>query len=100
MKKYYDTLSKEEKNKTKEIYKNEYTNTDLKVRLVRLIIYSIIGYITSIFIFIDTIINKKSIVSNLLIAIPLFIASTVFLIASFLLKRKVLNKIALKNQKN
>lgn len=99
MKKYYSTLSKEEKNKIKEIYKTEYNNSELKVRLVRLVIYAVIGYITSIFIYIDAIINKNAIVSNILIATPLFIASTVFLVGSIVLKRKALNKIALKNKK-
>jgi len=99
LKKYYSTLSAEEKNKIKKIYKTEYQNTDLKVRLVRLIIYAIIGYITSLFLFIDAIKNKESLVTNLLIGIPLFITSTIFLIGSIHLKYKTLNKIAIKNKK-
>lgn len=99
MKKYYSTLSKEEKAKIKNIYKEEYKNSELKIRLVRLIIYAIIGYITSIVLYLDAFIGKESKILNLTIGTTLFIASTIFLIGSITLKNKTLNKIALKNKK-
>lgn len=99
MKKYYQTLNKEEKEKIKNIYKEEYKNSDLRVRLVRLIIYAMIGYITSIILIIEAFMDKSNIILNVIIAITLTIASTIFLIGSIILKQKTLNKIALKNKK-
>ena len=99
MKKYYNTLSKEEKAKVKNTYKEEYKNSDLKIRLVRLIIYAIMGYITSIVLYLDAFIGKESKILNITIATTLFIASTIFLTGSIILKQKTLNKIALKNKK-
>lgn len=100
MKKYYRTLNKEERNEIKEIYKKEYKNSDLNVRLVRLVIYSVIGYITTAVIYADAFINKTGKVTSIVIATSLFIASTIFLISSILIKQKVLNQIALKNKKH
>ena len=80
MKKYYNTLNKEEK-------------------LLRLVIYAIIGYITSIILYLDAFIGKESQILNIIIATTLFIASTIFLSGSIILKQKTLNKIALKNKK-
>lgn len=99
MKKYYNTLTKEEKNKIKIIYKEEYHNSDLRVRLVRLIIYAMIGYLTAIVLITETFIDNSNIILNIIIASTLIIASTIFLIGSIILKHKTLNKIALKNKK-
>ena len=99
MKKYYNTLNKEEKSKIKEIYRKEYKNSELKIRLLRLVIYSIIGYITSIILYLDAFIGKESQILNIIIATTLFIASTIFLSGSIILRQKTLNKIALKNKK-
>ncbi len=98
MKKYYNTLTKEKKNKIKEIYKKDYKNTELQIRLIRLIIFASMGYITSIVLLIDAFLNKNSKVLNITIATILIIVSTIFLIGRFLIKQKVLNKIALKNK--
>lgn len=99
MKKYYNTLSKEEKLRIKETYKNEYKNSELRVRLVRLVIYAMIGYITSIVLYIEAFTKNDSKILDIVIATTLFIASTIFLIGSIFLKQKILNKIALKNKK-
>lgn len=99
MKKYYNTLNKEEKSKIKEMYKEEYQNSELRVRLVRLIIYAIIGYITTIVLCFDAFLKKENFTLNIIIAVTLFIASTIFLIGSITLKQKTLNKIALKKPK-
>lgn len=98
MKKYYNTLNKEKKKEIKEKYQKEYKNTDIHVRLVRLVIYAIIGYITSIAIYIDAFLEKTNKVGNFIIATTLFIASTIFLIGRIAIKQKLLNKIALKNK--
>ena len=81
---YYNQLGKEEKKKI------------LEKRLVRLVIYSIIGFLFSIFLIIYSLIQKEDLLSNLLIAIPLFIVSIIFLIGRYYAKLKILNKIALK----
>ena len=99
MKKYYNTLSNEEKRKIKGIYKEEYKKSDLQVRLVRLIIYAAMGYITSIVLYLDAFIAKNSKILNIVIATTLFIASSIFLTGSITLKQRTLNKIALKNRK-
>lgn len=98
MKKYYNTLNKENKTKIKQIYQEEYKNTDLQVRLVRLLIFALMGYITASVLLIDALLNQTSKALNLTIAIILFIISTVFIIGRFLVKQKVLNKIAIKNK--
>lgn len=98
MKKYYNTLNKENKTKIKQIYQEEYKNTDLQVRLVRLLIFALMGYITASVLLIDALLNQTSKTLNLTIAIILFIISTVFIIGRFLVKQKVLNKIAIKNK--
>lgn len=98
MKKYYSTLDKNKKQEIKTKFKKEYKNTDLNVRLIRLRIYAGIGYVLSIFIFIDSLLHEESKIGSMIIAITLFIASTFFLVGSFLVKLNVLNKIALKNK--
>lgn len=98
MKKYYSTLSREKKKEVKQIFQKEYKNTDLYTRLVRLYIYAGIGFISSIIIFGEAFVYDEKRVESLLIAIPLFIASFIFLIGSIIIKRNTLNKIALKNK--
>ena len=98
MKKYYQTLSKEKKKEIKEIYQKEYKNTDLQVRLGRLIIYAVIGYITSLFIYISAFIEKDFKVENIIIGTILLVASTIFLIGRTMIKQNVLNKLALKEK--
>ena len=94
MRKYkYRQLSKEEKSKVNEEYKKKYANSDFAARLTRLLVYSIIGYVFSIFLIIYSIITKEDVVSNLLIAIPLFIASTIFLVGRYYAKLMVLEKL-------
>ena len=95
---YYNHLKREEKRKVKEKYKKEYGDSDFQKRLIRLAIYTIIGYIFSIFLVVYSLIRQQDIVSNLLVAIPLFIAATIFLIGRHYAKLTVLNKIALKEK--
>ena len=97
MRKYkYKQLSKEEKNKVNEEYKKKYAKSDFESRLTRLLVYSIIGYVFSIFLIVYSIIRKEDMVSNLLIAIPLFIAATIFLIGRYYAKLMVLEKFVKK----
>ena len=84
--------------KIKEQYKKEYGKSDFQKRLVRLAIYSIIGFLFSIFLVVYSVVKQQDIMSNLLIAIPLFIAALIFAIGRHYAKLTVLNKIALKEK--
>ena len=95
---YYNGLKKEEKKKVKEEYKKKYGDSDFQKRLVRLAIYSAVGFIFSIFLVVYAVVQQEYIVSNLLVAIPLFIAALIFLIGRHYAKLMVLNKIALKEK--
>ncbi len=95
---YYCQLKKEEKKKVNEQYKKEYAKSDFQKRLFRLAIYSIIGFAFSIFLVVYSVIEQRDIVSNLLIAIPLFIVAIIFAIGRHYAKLTVLNKIALKEK--
>jgi len=97
---YFNNLKKEEKKKVIQEYKKEYAKSDFQKRLLRLMIYSLVGYAFSIFLVVYSLIVQKDIVANLLIAIPLFIAATIFLIGRHYAKLNVLNTIALKKKKN
>lgn len=98
MRKYkYRQLSKEEKSKVNEEYKKKYAKSDFSARLTRLLVYSIIGYAFGIFLIIYSIITKEEVVSNLLVAIPLLIAATIFLIGRYYAKLMVLEKLIKKN---
>ncbi len=93
MQKKYHDLSKEDKKKIKEKYRKEYAKSDIEARFKRLIIYSIVGYVFSIILIIYSIITKEDITSNLLVAIPLLIISTIFTISVIILKRRIYNKL-------
>ena len=95
---YYHQLKSPEKKKVKETYRKEYAKRNFQKRLIRLSIYSFIGFAFSIFLVVYSLITQKDIVSNLLIAIPLFIAAIIFLIGRHYAKLTVLNKIALKEK--
>lgn len=94
MRKYkYKQLSKKEKENINEKYKKNYGKSDFQLRLTRLLVYSIIGYTFSVFLIAYSIFEKRDIISNLLIAIPLFIAATIFLIGRYYAKLMVLEKL-------
>ena len=97
---YYNHLTKDEKKKVQLKYKEEYAKSDFQARLLRLAIYSIVGYAFSIFLVVYSLLTEEDMVSNLLIAIPLFIAATIFLIGRYYAKKMVLNNIALKMKKS
>lgn len=98
MKKYYFTLTKEKRKRVKDQYKKEYEKSDLKVRLLRLYLYAIIGYLSAIILLIYAIKIEEEKTGSIIIAIILILTSTIFLIGSTLIKINVLNKIALKNK--
>lgn len=92
----YKELSKDEKKKIQEKYKKEYGKSDFEARLKRLLFYAIVGYVFAIALIIYSFIRPEETVGNLLIAIPLLIAATIFLIGRFYAKQNVLEKLASK----
>lgn len=98
MKTYYQTLSKDKKEEIKQIYQKEYAKSDLQIRLTRLKIYSLIGYLFSIIILLYAFKIESNKTGSIILATTLIILATVYLIGSILIKRNVLNKIALKNK--
>lgn len=98
MKKYYNTLDKKKKDEIKKEYQKTYQKTDLNTRLTRLLVYSIIGYITGIAMILEVILTDAEKTGNIIIAITLFIAATVFLVGRIKIKNDVLNKLALKKK--
>ncbi|MBE6154161.1 MAG: hypothetical protein E7163_01100 [Firmicutes bacterium] len=98
MKKYYSTLSNDDKKKIKDIYQKEYKGTDLNKRFIKLFIYFILGSAFSVYLFIDAFSGDKLDIGTLIMAITLLTASLVFLIGRYRIKLDVLNKIALKNK--
>jgi len=99
MKKYYHTLSKQEKKDIKNKYKKEYANSDVQARLLRLKIYSVIGYLFSIVLLVYAFKFESNKVGSIIIAITLIVVSTVYVIGSIIVKNRILNKIALKMKK-
>ena len=97
---YYHSLSKEEKKKVQEKYKKDYQQSDFNKRITRLLIYSVVAFLFGLFLIIYSLVRDEDLISNLLVAIPLFIASIIFLIGRYYAKLMVLNKLALKEHKN
>lgn len=98
MKKYYQRLTKEQKKDINIKYEKEYGNSDLQVRLNRLKVYAGIGYLFGIILLIYTFKFDEPKIGNIIIAITLFVVSTVYLVGRYIIKLNVLNKIALKNK--
>lgn len=99
MQKYYNTLNKEQKNHIKELYNKNYKDTDLQARLKRLKIYAIISYAFAIFVLVSAYLLDDDILGSIIIAVTMFVLGTVYIIGSLIVKRNVLNKIALKEKK-
>ena len=95
---YYNSLSKEEKKKVQEKYKKDYQQSDFNKRITRLLIYSVVAFLFGLFLIIYSLVRDEDLISNLLVAIPLFIASIIFLIGRYYAKLMVLNKLALKEK--
>ena len=91
----YDTLTKAEKKKFLEKYKKTDAGLAMCNRLVRLRTTGILGIVFSIFLFLYE--YKTIELTDYLTIIPLFLASVLFIMMSFKLKRKVLNQFIIKN---
>ncbi len=98
MKKYYQTLSTEEKKKIKSIYERDYGNSDLAARLIRLKFYALIAYVCASIILAYSLAFETNKTGSIIIAVTLMILGTVYFFGSIIIKLNVLNKIALENK--
>lgn len=96
MKIKYKRLSKEEKKKVIAEYKKTDAGKVMYTRLTRLFIIGILGIIYSIWYFVYDYSNYDLTISDLLIIIPLFLASFFFILMAYKLRIKNLNDYAIK----
>ncbi len=96
MKNKYQRLSKDEKKECRKMYYNTIKGKEMKLRLTRLFIIGTLGILFAIYIIGNGILTHQIHWYDYFIAIPLFFASIIFLVSSFLIYRKVLNQFALK----
>jgi hypothetical protein len=96
MKTKYDRMNKKQKKNLLIKYKKTDKGSMMMQRLLRLNIIGIAGILFSIYLFIDSFDDLSWL--DYLSIIPLFIASLIFLIMSYVLRKKVLNQFAIKNK--
>lgn len=100
MKNKYQRLSKEEKKQCKNAY---YTTTEgkmMNIRLFRLSLTGVLGILVAAFFITNNYINNNVDWTTWITTIPLAIASVIFIISSIVLRRKNLNKFAIKSEKH
>lgn len=96
MKNKYQRLSKEDRKECRSMYYSTTQGKSMHIRLFRLLIIGTIGILFSIFMIGNGLIQQNLHWYDYAMAIPLFLISIVFIVGSFLIKRKVLNQFALK----
>ena len=96
MKNKYQRLSKNEKKECKDMYYSTLKGKEMHLRLIRLTILGILGFLLGIYLIGNGILTHQIKWYDYLISIPLLIASIIFLVGSFTIRRKVLNQFALK----
>ena len=96
MKTKYDQLTREDKKNLQIKYKKTEAGSLMLERLVRLQIIGIAGLLLAVGLFLFQFKTLK--ITDYLIIIPLFLASILFLMMSFKLKKKVLNQFLLKRK--
>ena len=94
MKLKYYYLTKEEKRKLKEEYYNTEVGSNVKIRLIRVLFYGIIGIIYSIYLFFS-----EEYLTFKILASGLFILSLIFIVGSFKVKIDKLNAYLVKKNK-
>lgn len=100
MKKYYNTLDKTKKKEIQELYKKRYAKSDLETRFFRLRIYAGVALLFAIFVLIYALIYEENKTASIILAITLTVLALVYLIGIFIIKRNVLNKLALEKGKH
>lgn len=96
MKNKYQRLSKEDKKECRDMYYTTLKGKDMHLRLIRLSIIGVLGLIISIYMIFNSYFTHEIHWSDYFIAIPLFIASIIFLVGAYCIRGKVLNQFALK----
>ncbi len=99
MKNKYQRLSKEEKKECKKAYYNTLKGKEINIRLTRVNLTGIIGILFSLYLYFNSKSNNSLDVLTIVIMVILSLASIIFLIMSFRLRRKCLNEYAVKNLK-
>ena len=93
----YEKMSKKEKKKIVEVYKQTEAGKKMMIRLLRLNIIGVLGILYAIFLFVY---EFKTIEwSDYMIIVPLLVISIFFLFMSYRLRKKVLNQFAIKKEK-
>ncbi|MCI8466930.1 MAG: hypothetical protein HFI08_01875 [Bacilli bacterium] len=96
MKNKYQRLSKNDKLECRNMYYSTPKGKEMHLRLIRLNIIGICGLLISIYIIGNGIIKNILNWSDYFIAVPLFLASIIFLVGAYFIRGKVLNQFALK----
>ena len=100
MKTKYQRMNKKERKKCQKAYYNTKEGNLMRIRLFRLSLTGTIGILFSMLIIINNYLTNKVDWTTWFCSIPLLIASIIFIISSFLLRRKNLNLFAIKEEKN
>jgi peptidoglycan/LPS O-acetylase OafA/YrhL len=96
MKTKYERMNKDEKKKIVNEYKKTEKGLEMMKRLTRLNIIGVLGILFAIYLYIDGYKNLEWL--DYLAIIPLFLASCLFLLMSYKLRKKVLNQFAIKKK--
>lgn len=96
MKNKYQRLSNIDKKECCTMYYSTQKGKEMHLRLIRLNILGLIGILISIYLIVQGNISHSIKWYDYLVSVPLFFASIVFLVGSFVIRKKVLNQFALK----
>lgn len=96
MKNKYERLSKLEKKECRTMYYQTIKGRDMRLRLTRLFLIGTIGILLGIYLLGNGIVTNKIQWYDYCVAIPLCIASIIFLVGAYIIRKKVLNQFAMK----
>lgn len=99
MKNKYQRMNKTEKKDIQDKYFNSSEGINMKNRLTRLNITGVMGILFSIYLIYSNITQDGNNIWQYIMAGILFISSIIFIIGSYKIRIKVLNKFAIKNSK-
>ncbi len=96
MKNKYERLSKHDKMECRNLYYATSKGKEMRLRLIRLTITGVIGLLFSIYLVGQGVLQQNIHWYDYLVFVPLLIASFIFLVGSFVIRKKVLNQFAIK----
>lgn len=100
MKNKYERMTKEEKKNCKIRYYTTPKGKEMKIRFQRLNFIGIVGIFFSVFLVVSGSISKEINWATWAMATILFLFSCVYIIGSYILKKKCLNNFAIKEKNN